>query len=138
MCIVRLFTNYLTTTLIISSTCITVCTVTLSFVAKLKPHLKDVNKYVTGNYAVYWRLIGENLKVPNLNTIAMDNYSHPRSNHQCFRVMIGAWLQIDIAATWEKLQKAINEAIEAEHGTLQTGIYAYLHDISIKQKSLYY
>lgn len=96
--------------------------------------MKDVNRYVTGKYAQYWNLIGQNLEVPHLSTIQTNHHTHPTPNQQCFRVMIDNWLQIDVTATWEKLQEAINGAIQAQHGILQTGTYAYLHDISIKQR----
>ena len=144
MCIVWLFTNFfLTTTLIISSTCIIVCTVTLSFVAQHEPSMIDINKHVTEKYAPYWKLIGQNLQVPRLSAIQEDYRTHPTPNQQCFRVMINIWLRNrNIASTWKKLQEAINRAlqeainraVQAQNDTQQTGTYAYLHDISIKQR----
>ena len=84
--------------------------------------MKDINTCVTGKYAEYWKLIGQNLEVQNLDTIEIDCHSHPRRSQECFRRMITAWLRIDPKATWEKLQNAINKAIGQEHGIPVTGI----------------
>ena len=84
--------------------------------------MKDINTCVTGKYAEYWKLIGQNLEVQNLDTIEIDCHSHPRRSQECFRRMITAWLRIDPNATWEKLQNAINKAIGQEYGTPATGI----------------
>ena len=84
--------------------------------------MRDINAHVTRIYAEYWKSIGQNLKVQHLDTIEIDYHSHPRRSQECFKRMITAWLRIDPNATWEKLQNAINKAIEQEHGTLATGI----------------
>ena len=72
------------------------------FAAKQRPVLKDINTCVTGKYAEYWKLIGQNLEVENLDTIEIDCHSHPRRSQECFRRMITVWLRIDPNATWEK------------------------------------
>ena len=86
--------------------------------------MRDINAHVTRIYAEHWKLIGQNLNLEaqRLNTIEINNHSHPRRSQECFRQMITTWLQIDLNATWEKLQNAINKAIEQEYGTLATGM----------------
>ena len=92
------------------------------FVAKQRPVLRDINTHVTRKYAKHWKLIGQNLDVQHLDTIEINYHSHPNHSQECFKRMITTWLQIDPKATWEKLQNAINKAIEQEYGTLATGM----------------
>ena len=84
--------------------------------------MRDINAHVTRIYAEHWKLIGQNLKVQNLDIIEINHHSHPRRSQECFKRMIDAWLRIDPNATWEKLQNAINKAIEQEYGPLATGM----------------
>ena len=79
---------------------------------------------MTRIYAEHWKLIGQNLNLEaqRLNTIEIDYCNYPRRSQECFKRMITTWRQIDLNATWEKLQNAINKAIEQEYGTLATGM----------------
>ena len=77
-----------------------------------------MNKYIIRQYAAYWDSIGQNLKMQNLDVIRLDHQGHPSLYQVCFQNMLQKWLQIDVNASWEKLQNAINEAIRNTVGTI--------------------
>ena len=85
------------------------------FIAKKTPIMRLINQHVIGKYAAYWDDIGQILGVENLYVIRLDNKGECQA---CFKDTLTKWLQIDINASWEKLQNAINQAITNVHGSM--------------------
>ena len=88
--------------------------------------MKFINRHVINKYAVYWEQIGENLDIPHLDTIKHNHHSHPTPNKECLKDVLKKWLDIDVHATWKKLQEAINQAINDEYGISETGTYVVI------------
>ena len=88
--------------------------------------MKFINRHVINKYAVYWEQIGENLDIPHLDTIKHNHHSHPTSSKECLKDVLKKWLNIDVHATWKKLQEAINQTIKDEHGNSETGTYVVI------------
>lgn len=73
------------------------------------PSLKDLQQYVTPQYAIQWRVIGIQLGLSSetLDIIECDNYY---KIIPCCNAMLKQWLQMDITASWEKLLTIIESS----------------------------
>ena len=73
-----------------------------------KPEPKDLERFLT-EYGLEWRAIGLQLglKPSVLNLIDAGN---PNKHRECFRLTLDKWLQLDLEATWSKLELAITNA----------------------------
>ena len=91
-------------------------------IAKKRPSLRDINRYVLKKYAVHWEAIGASLEVKNLDLIKRNNQGHDLFNEDCFSTMLKRWDEYDIDATWEKLANAINEATGLGKGATEKGM----------------
>ena len=74
----------------------------LIYIVNTAPSLRDLQQYFTPRYAVQWRMIGIQLGLPSgkLDIIEHDNRDKAR---ECCNAMLKEWLQVDMAASWEKL-----------------------------------
>ena len=73
------------------------------------PSLKDLQQYVTPQYAIQWRVIGIQLGLSSetLDIIECDNHY---KIIPCCNAMLKQWLQMDITASWEKLLTIIESS----------------------------
>ena len=63
-------------------------------------------------YAIYWEKLGLELGLKDfhINNIAENFASHKlRQVEKCCTAMLNKWLEIDISATWNKLNDAIKK-----------------------------
>ena len=76
------------------------------------PSLRELNRYVTPQYAVHWKEIGIQLGLSDakLKIIRADN---PNSVEKCCNEMLAQWLQLYSTATWNELFEAINCCTES-------------------------
>ena len=87
------------------------CTYTyITILGTDKPKLKDLQKYVTPNYAALWEDIGINLDIelPQLEVIKRDN---PGNTSGCCKDLWKKWLNANSDSTWEMLFAAIDSAV---------------------------
>ena len=73
-----------------------------------RPTAREYLRFLT-TYCVDWKAIGLQLGLRQaaLNVIGADNHNH---NRECLRLTLESWLQLDIHATWSKLELAITNA----------------------------
>ena len=92
------------------------------FVGNEHPCLKDLCGYVTPLYAAEWREIGVGLGLsdPDLKVIRAD---HPTSTRDCCNNMFRFWLQVDPAASWEKVFNAIDSLAMSSGTYLRTYVH---------------
>ena len=66
------------------------------------PLLKDLQRYITPQYATRWKVIGTQLGLPTekLNIIERD---HMFRAEPCCNAMLEKWLKVDTTASWSKL-----------------------------------
>ena len=83
-----------------------------------KPLLRDLYQHVTPQYATQWKLIGTLLDLPS-ETLNVIEYDHRDKAERCCNAMLEKWLQVDIAASWEKLFTIIKST--AVSGALDKG-----------------
>ena len=76
-----------------------------------KPEISELHSHIVPKYAVRWKDLGIQLKIPehNLDAIEVDNINHPSYCEQCCKKMLKKWMEITPDATWNTLQKAIND-----------------------------
>ena len=98
------------------------------FVGNKHPCLKELYRYVTPLYAAEWREIGIGLGLsdPQLKVIRAD---HPTSTRDCCNNMLTVWLQVDPAASWEKVFNAIDSLTVSSGTYLHTYICTYCNYI---------
>ena len=72
-----------------------------------RPAEKDLQRYVTPNYATNWKEIGIQLNLSNgdLSIIEVDNLHSVKK--QC-NAMLFKWLEVNSSASWQKLLTAID------------------------------
>ena len=85
--------------------------------ASEKPEVSELHRHIVPKYAVRWRDLGVQLKIPghHLDIIAVDNINHPSYNEQCCKAMLWKWLEITPNATWNMLQMAISYLPDSSH-----------------------
>ena len=66
------------------------------------PKLKDLNHHITPQYAADWKVIGTLLGLPSGELKAIVA-GWPTKSKRCCNQMLGLWLEIDSAASWQKL-----------------------------------
>ena len=98
-------------------------------IAKQRPNMQLINTHIIRQYAAYWESTGENLGIQHLEVIKLNKQGHPSFNEECFKDMLRKWLQIDVNASWEKLQNAINQAIRNAIGTMPEDITGVLYNL---------
>ena len=65
----------------------------------------------------------------HLDVIKLNNKGDPLLNEVCFKDTLKRWLEIDVNASWEKLQNAINQAIGDAIGTMPEDITGMLYKL---------
>ena len=80
------------------------------FTVNTRPAAKDLQRYITPNYATNWREIGIqlNLSDGDLSVIKEDN---PLKVERRCNAMLSKWLAVDSSASWQKLFTAIDVCI---------------------------
>ena len=74
------------------------------YIVNNKPLLEDLQQYVTPHYAANWKVIGENLGLPNGRLFHIVNYSDPCDDMSFCNKMWEAWLRLeDPNITWMNL-----------------------------------
>ena len=70
------------------------------------PTMRDINRYVTREFAADWKNVGIELGLTTgmLKIIAKD---HPQQAEDCFREVLDNWLQCNPTATWKMLEVAL-------------------------------
>ncbi|XP_065888660.1 uncharacterized protein [Dysidea avara] len=71
------------------------------------PLLKDLQNHITHCYAVYWRVIGTQLDLPNETLNIIEHSTDMDGVPACCNAMLEKWLEVDPSASWEKLFKVI-------------------------------
>ena len=79
--------------------------------------MRLINRYVITDHAVRWEQIGNILKIKGLDNIKANSSQSDRFSEKCLEKTLTRWLQIDVNATWDKLENALNQAIQDEAGT---------------------
>ena len=77
-----------------------------TFLGNERPKLRDLNKYVVEQYAKDWNSLGLELGL-EYHHIAIISANNRHDVKACCREMLSEWLEIDISATWGKLDDAI-------------------------------
>ena len=67
-----------------------------------KPLLRDLYQHITPQHATQWKVIGTLLDLPS-ETLNVIEHDHRDKAEHCCNAMLEKWLQVDIAASWEKL-----------------------------------
>ena len=88
--------------------------ITYIYIGDGRPTAREYLKFLT-TYCVDWKAIGLQLGLGQaaLNVIGAD---HRNQNRECLRLTLESWLQMDIHATWSKLELAITNANRANLG----------------------
>ena len=68
------------------------------------------------NQAVRWEQIGKILGVKGLDNIKENCRQSDKFFEKCLEKTLQGWLEIDVNATWNKLENALNQAIQDEAG----------------------
>ena len=71
------------------------------------PTRKDLQRYITPEYAERWREIGTQLDLTD-GALSIIEKNNPRSVEECFNAVLSKWLDKDTNASWKKLFAAIN------------------------------
>ena len=76
----------------------------------MTPTLKELYKEFTPEYAVHWKRIGVFLDIPNgvLDIIEFEHFGNCR---ECCDRMLATWLDVDVNASWRKLNSALDSAV---------------------------
>ena len=74
------------------------------------PKESDLYKKIVKKHAARWKDLGVELEISMyfLDTIAIDYCNHPSFSEQCCKTVLWKWLEITPEASWNKLQKAID------------------------------
>ena len=82
--------------------------ITYIYIGDGRPTAREYLRFLT-TYCVDWKAIGLQLGLEQaaLNVIGAD---HRDQNRECLRLTLESWLQMDIHATWSKLELAITNA----------------------------
>ena len=72
-----------------------------------RPTLKELYEKFTPSYAAHWKRIGVFLDVPNGVLDAIESEFFGDCQECCDR-MVAKWLDVDVMASWKKLQNAVN------------------------------
>ena len=95
-----------------------------------------INAHIIRQYAVYWESIGENLGMPHLVIIKLSDRGQPLLHEKNLKDTLRKWLQIDVTASWEKLQNAINQAITNLIGTMPEDKTGMLYKLYYSRKDI--
>ena len=73
--------------------------------------MKDLNRDVVQQHAAQWEKLGVELglKDYHIANISKDNEHNPKRSETCCERMLQKWLDIDLEATWGKLDNAIRK-----------------------------
>ena len=74
--------------------------------------MKDLNRHIAEQLAAYWEKLGLELGLKDYH-IANIHKDHPNKSVVCCGKMLQKWLDIDLNASWNKLEAAIDR-IEAD------------------------
>ena len=76
-----------------------------------KPEISELHGSIVPKYAARWKDLGIQLKIPehHLDTIAADNKNSQSYSKECCKAMLKKWMEITPDATWNMLQKAIDD-----------------------------
>ena len=85
----------------------------LILTAQERPSPKYIQRYVIVDHAVRWKQIGRILGVKGIENIEM---SHSQAPQECLEEILDKWLKVDVGATWNKLENALNQAIQDKLG----------------------
>lgn len=73
------------------------------------PSLKDLQQYVTPQYATQWQVIGIQLGLSSETLDIIECDSHYKII-PCCNAMLKQWLQMDTTASWDKLLTIIESS----------------------------
>ena len=75
------------------------------------PKLLDLQRDYVPKYAARWKDLGIQLSIDvnTLDVIAVNKVNHPNFCQQCCLAMFQRWLEITPEASWDLLQKAIDD-----------------------------
>ena len=73
------------------------------------PLLRDLYQHVTPQYAADWKVIGTLLGLPSGELNAIEA-GYPTNVKWCCDQMLEKWLDLDTAASWEKLFTVIESS----------------------------
>ena len=76
----------------------------------MTPTLKELCKEITPEYAAHWKRIGVFLDIRYgvLDTIESEYF---RNCRECCDRMLATWLDVDVNASWRKLNSALDSAV---------------------------
>ena len=78
-----------------------------------KPEISELHRSIVPKYAARWKDLGIQLKIPehHLDTIAANNRNSQSFCQDCCKTMLKKWMEISPYATWNTLQKAIDNLL---------------------------
>ena len=76
-----------------------------------RPDMRDLNRHVVQQQAAQWEKLGEELGLDSYHiaNISKDNEHNPNRSVTCCKNMLQKWLEIDLEASWGKLDNAIKK-----------------------------
>ena len=76
-----------------------------------KLEISELHRSIVPKYAARWKDLGIQLKIPeyHLDAIAADNKNSQSFSRECCKAVLKKWMEITPDATWNMLQKAIND-----------------------------
>ena len=83
---------------------------------KTRPIPKDLQQFVTPQYATRWREVGIQLGLSN-ETLSVIQEDNPLNVRRCCNAMLMKWLSVDTNASWQKLFTAIDNCTTQYDGT---------------------
>ena len=78
--------------------------------------MKLINRHVITEHAEHWEQIGRILDVQGLGNIKQNCRQLDKFYEECLRKTLERWLQIDVKASWSKLDDALTQAIRDDAG----------------------
>ena len=95
-----------------------------------RPDMRDLDKHIVEQQAAQWERLGLQLGLKNYH-IANISRDNPNRAVTCCREMLQKWLEIDLSATWCKLDDAIkNIKLSSTVSTDKGGNHGYCYSIS--------
>ena len=86
--------------------------VNFTYIGDKRPTAKDYQKFLT-KHCLEWKAIGLQLGLDQA-LLNLREADHRDQNRECLRLILDDWLQMDVKATWSKLELAITNANRAK------------------------
>ena len=96
-----------------------------------RPQVRELNNSIVPVWAAKWSELGEaiGLLPYELDTISENHAYHPRRSEECCKAVLKIWLERDVTASWNKLDKAISSISSStiHVDSIKEGVCSHLH-----------